>query len=117
MCDQQRLRSACANAQSDQGLCLSLEHSMTIKLLTEQHFEFLPLKGDWRGSSEFTHVKMTHCWKSHVTAHIMWILLMYSGLNGKYKSFISFVISVSLFIAYLISYQGTFYMEYRSYEI
>ena len=37
MCDQQRLRPACAYAQSDQSLCKSLEYSMTIKLLTEHH--------------------------------------------------------------------------------
>ena len=44
---------------------------MTVKLLTEQHFEFLPLKGDWRGSSESTRVKMPHCWKSHVGSNFI----------------------------------------------
>ena len=44
MCDQQRLSSACAYAQSDQSLCKSLECSMTVRLLTEQHLEFLTLK-------------------------------------------------------------------------
>ena len=39
-------------------------------LLTEHHLEFLSLKGGCRGSSESTHVKMPHCWKSHATAHI-----------------------------------------------
>ena len=43
MCDQQRLRPACAYAQSDQSLCLSLEYSMTVKLMTEQ-FEVSKLK-------------------------------------------------------------------------
>ena len=43
---------------------------MIVKLLTEHNFEFLSLKGGCRGSSESTHVKMTHCWKSHATAHI-----------------------------------------------
>ena len=43
---------------------------MTVKLLTEQHLEFLSLKGGWAGLSESTLVKMPHCWKSHVTAHI-----------------------------------------------
>ena len=43
---------------------------MSIKLLTEHHLEFLSLKGDCRGSSESTHVRMQHCWKSHVAAHI-----------------------------------------------
>ena len=64
MCDQQSLRSACANAQSDQSLCLSLEYSMSVKLLNEHHLEFLRLKGDCTGSSESTLVKMPHCWKS-----------------------------------------------------
>ena len=44
-CDQQRLRSACVYAQSDQSLCSSLEYSMTVKLLTEHHLVFLSLKG------------------------------------------------------------------------
>ena len=43
---------------------------MIVKLLTEHHFEFLSLKGDCRGSSASTHVKMTHCWKSHATAQM-----------------------------------------------
>ena len=40
------------------------------KVLTEQHLEFLILKGGCYGSSEYTHVKMPHCWKSHALAHI-----------------------------------------------
>ena len=70
MCDQQGLRSACAYAQSDQSLCLSLEYSMTVKLLIEHKFEFLNLKRGCTGSSESTLVKKPHCWKSHVMAHI-----------------------------------------------
>ena len=45
MCDQQSLRSACAYAQSDQSLCLLLEYSMIVKLLSEHNLEFLSLKG------------------------------------------------------------------------
>ena len=71
MCDQQKLRSACAYAQSDQSLCLSLDYSMSVKLLTEHHLEFLSLKGGCRGSSDSILVKMPHCWKSHATAHIL----------------------------------------------
>ena len=70
MCDQQSLRSACAYAQSDQSLCLSLEYFKSVKLLTEYHLEFLSLKGGCTGLSESTLVKMTHCLKSHVAAHI-----------------------------------------------
>ena len=43
---------------------------MTVKLLTEHRFEFLSLKGGCTGSSESTLVKMRHCWKSRVTAHV-----------------------------------------------
>ena len=71
MYDHERLRSACTYAQSDQSLCKSLEYSMNIKLLTEHYLEFLSLKGGCTGSSESTHVKIPHCWKSHVAAHII----------------------------------------------
>ena len=42
---------------------------MIVKLLTEYHLGFLSLKGGRTGSSESTHVKMPHCWKSHILAH------------------------------------------------
>ena len=71
MCDQHSLRSACVYAQSDQSLCLTLEYSMSVKLLTKQHLEFLSLNGGFTGSTESTLVKMPHFWKSHVTAHII----------------------------------------------
>ena len=70
MCDQQSLRSVCAYAQSDQSLCKSLDYFLSIKLLTEHHLEFLSLTGGCKGSSESTLVKMPHCWKSYVAAHI-----------------------------------------------
>ena len=41
-----------------------------LRLLIEQHFEFLSLKGGCTGSFESLLVKMPHCWKSHVAAHI-----------------------------------------------
>ena len=50
---------------------------MIIKLLTEHHLEFLSLKGGYRGSSESTHVKMPHCWKSCVPAQIWMPMLTY----------------------------------------
>ena len=43
---------------------------MTVKLLTEHHLEFLSLKGGFTGSTESTLVKMPHCWKSDVAAHM-----------------------------------------------
>ena len=67
MCDQQSIRSVCAYAQSDQSLWKSLVRSMIAKLLTEQHLEFLSLKGGCTCSYESTLVKMPHCWK--VTCH------------------------------------------------
>ena len=43
---------------------------MAIKLLTKHNLEFLSLKRGCTGSSESTLVKIPHCRKSHVTAHI-----------------------------------------------
>ena len=43
---------------------------MIIKLLTEQHLEVLSLTDSCTDTSESIHVKMPHCWKSHVTAQI-----------------------------------------------
>ena len=42
---------------------------MIVKLLTEHHLKCLSLKGGCRGSSESTHAKMSHCWRSHALAH------------------------------------------------
>ena len=72
MCDQQSIRSACAYAQSDQSLCLSLEYTMIVKLLTEHHLELLSFKGGCIGSYESSLVKMSHCWKSHATAQLVY---------------------------------------------
>ena len=71
MYDQQMLRPACAYAQSDHGLCESLEFSMNVNLLTEHHLEILSLKGGRTGSSESIYVKMAHCWKSLAAAQIL----------------------------------------------
>ena len=49
---------------------------MSVKLLTEQNLEFLSFKGGCTGSSESIHVKMPHCWKSNVTAHLCSVLLL-----------------------------------------
>ena len=59
---------ACATSKaSDQPAHMA---SMSVKLLPEHHLEFLNVNGRCRGSSESTHVKMPHCWKSHATAQI-----------------------------------------------
>ena len=53
------------NAQSDQSLCLSLEYSMTSKLLIEQHLEFLSLK-------EAALARLSqHLWKCHIVGNLM----------------------------------------------
>ena len=44
---------------------------MNMNLLTEHHLKFLSLKGSCTVSSESTHVKMPHGWKSHATAHVV----------------------------------------------
>ena len=43
---------------------------MSVKLLAEHNLEFLSLTGGCTGSPESTLVKMPHCWKSHVAAHL-----------------------------------------------
>ena len=50
---------------------------MIVKLLTEHYLEFLSFKGGCRGSSEPTHVKMPHCWKSHVAAQLFNLISAY----------------------------------------
>ena len=46
-------------------------NSTTVKLLTEKHLEFQSLKGGCTGSSDYIHVEMPHCGKSHVVAQIL----------------------------------------------
>ena len=82
MCEKQRLRPACAYAQSDQSLCQSLEYSMNIKLLTEHYLEFPSHKGGCTGSSESTLVKMQH-FGNHMSRLI---LLCASRLLIKYSN-------------------------------
>ena len=47
------------------------EYSMSVRLLSEQNLEFLSLKGGCTGSSASKLVKTPHCWKLHVTGHIV----------------------------------------------
>ena len=44
---------------------------MIVKLLTEHRLECLTLEEGCRGSSEYTHVKIPHCWKSHSLAQMI----------------------------------------------
>ena len=43
---------------------------MSVKLLTKHDLKFLSLKGGSTGSSESSLIKIPHCWKSIVTAHM-----------------------------------------------
>ena len=61
---------------------------MSGKLLTEQHLEFISLKGGCTGLFEATLVKIQHCWKSHTTAQFSsigyWATQEVSVLNTVY---------------------------------
>ena len=107
MCDQQSLRSSCAYAQSDQSLCLSFQYPMRDKLPTEHQLRFLSLKGGCTDLSDSTLVKMPHCWKSRVTAHIYilcpqpWSILILSATSPRRRAFwkcplVSFLISAEI---------------------
>ena len=61
---------------------------MIVKLLTEYLLMFLSLKEGYTDSSESTHVKMSHCWKSHPLAHFIFTVLIHIALTyrGSYPS-------------------------------
>ena len=67
---------------------------MNIKLLTEQHMEFLSLKGGCTELSESTLVKMSHCWKSQVAAHM---LLQLTLCRLDFMPFADFIIKCLYF--------------------
>ena len=80
---------------------------MIVKLLIEHHLECLSIKGGCRCSSESTHVKMPHCWKSHVLAQLYYyfrciISAKYYGNNIKY---------VGIQVNTTIKYQTLGYVE------
>ena len=66
---------------------------MIVKLLTEHHLEFLSLKVGCTGSSESTHVKMPHCWKSYATAHLTFTARKFFSRENS-----------SIFIDHMINY-------------
>ena len=71
---------------------------MIVKLLTKHHLEFLGLKGGCRGSSESTHVKMPHCWKSHAAAQMLYARYTFflKGYVYNNKKFTRYANSLSL---------------------
>ena len=74
---------------------------MIVKLLTEHHLEFLSLKGGCRGSSESTHVKMPHCWKSHALAHFIGLKQAKHGQHTNRANYQIFATILNLLI-YLV---------------
>ena len=88
---------------------LSLKYSMTVKLLTEHHLEFLSLKGGWTGSSESTLVKMPHYWKSHVTAQLLSFLVMLISTNA-----LLLLITRVLIYVFVISFSETSFPQTHS---
>ena len=71
---------------------------MTVKLLTDDNFEFLSLKGGFTGSSGSTLVKIPHCWKSHVAAQIF--PLMYAGTS---RLGLSSLVNIHVILIYIVS--------------
>ena len=69
---------------------------MNIKLLTEQHLEFFSLTGGCTGSFESTLVKMPHCWKSHVTAHVP-VKYAYGSMQAYQVEYVFFYVILSLY--------------------
>ena len=60
---------------------------MSVKLLIQQHLEFLRLKRGCSGPSESTLVKLPHCLKSHVTAHLIRVtFLFFSQAMGAHRT-------------------------------
>ena len=60
---------------------------MVVKILTGHNLVCLSLNGGCRDSSESTHVKMPHCWKSHAIYYIMHSVAFHLILNylSKYR--------------------------------
>ena len=53
---------------------------MNSRLLTEHQLQFLSLKGGCTCSSESILVKVSHCWKAHVVAHMYILAYIAMGL-------------------------------------
>ena len=67
---------------------------MIVKLLTEHLLECLGLKGGCRGSSESTHVKMPHGWKSHALAHFILDCLQFKKTSRSNFFFYCYITAV-----------------------
>ena len=62
-----------AHTQSDQRICLSSEYSMSVKLLTEHHLEFLSLKEAAQACLSL------HLSKCHIVGnHMLWLIYIFA---------------------------------------
>ena len=62
---------------------------MSVKLLTEHHLEFLSLKVGCTCSSESTHVKIPHCWKSLILSK--YVVDIFDYLSAQNAFFINHI--------------------------
>ena len=69
-------------------------------LSVEHHLEFLSLQKGCTGVSAPTHVKMPHCWKLHVTAHMEFSMITLSALAIT-------SIMHAMYIVQYVSFYGT----------
>ena len=78
--------------------------TVTCKLLTEHYLECLSLKESCTGLSESTHIKMPHCWKSPVVAHMVvcaLFLILTVSLAGLWRVTVAFpahLFSITIFL-------------------
>ena len=66
--------------------------------MTENHLEFISLKGDCTGSLESIYVRMPHCLKSHIAAHIKCDLAILLSLNLDLLTFLCMLTTKALVI-------------------
>ena len=102
MCNQRSLRSACAFAQSDQSLCLSLDYSMSVKLLTEHHLEFLILKKSVQPRLSL-HLSKYHIFGNHMS-RLNYVVQYFSCVSSPFFGLVLyFLISFSSTILALVA--------------
>ena len=77
MCVQQRLRSACASAQSDQSLRYPHEEMFSPWLSLKQHVKTLIRLGD---AQVDLNLRMADCWFCRAVAHF--VFLRGEGVHG-----------------------------------
>ena len=80
---------------------------MNVKLLNDHLLRFLSLKGGCTGSSESSHVKMPHCWKSHAAAHVVFFSLFSSDGHN----------SPELLGAFSTKSTPTVYLDYAKHNV